>query len=132
MSIQWKHGLLRFWIVASVLWAASVWWFDIGGPYMFKILDTVYSADGVETTLLELTIRDLKDEFRLYEPFSPPIERRSQPPESTDRSSQPPNCLPVRPRGHSRIYISQNSSLGPLGRSDRQLRRWRSPTSLGG
>ena len=30
MAIRWKHGLLRFWVVASVLWIASVWWFEIG------------------------------------------------------------------------------------------------------
>jgi hypothetical protein len=38
MAIRWKHGLLRFWIVASVLWIASVWWFEIGadGPYLFR------------------------------------------------------------------------------------------------
>jgi hypothetical protein len=39
MGIRWKQGLLRFWVVASVLWIASVWWFNIGtgGPYLFPI-----------------------------------------------------------------------------------------------
>jgi hypothetical protein len=39
MGIRWKQGLLRLWVVASVLWIASVWWFNIGtgGQYLFPI-----------------------------------------------------------------------------------------------
>jgi hypothetical protein len=36
MAIRWKQGLLRFWIVVSVFWIASAFWFAFGavGPVL--------------------------------------------------------------------------------------------------
>ena len=36
MAIRWKQGLLRFWIVVSVFWIASAFWFAFGavGPIL--------------------------------------------------------------------------------------------------
>ena len=53
-AIRWKQGLLRFWIVVSVFWIASAFWFAFGalGPVLVDYAPFVASASSFDRHVL--------------------------------------------------------------------------------